>query len=109
VLGGPGLGLQPGSAAWWGARPLWMAVLVVCLVPFMALFVRFERAAPSPSEAAAWRLVIGSLMVCGGLALLALDGIGGEGALGIRSGVILLALAGSLLAEVRLLPRRQPA
>jgi hypothetical protein len=32
-----------GSAAWWALRPMWMAVLVVALVPFVLLLGRFER------------------------------------------------------------------
>ena len=39
-------------------------------------------------------------MICGGLALLALDGIGGEGWLGLRWWVVLLPLVGAVLAGV---------
>jgi peptidoglycan/LPS O-acetylase OafA/YrhL len=109
LLDGPGLGLAPGSPTWWVTRPLWMALLGVALIPFVAVFGRLERAAGRPAAAAAWRLVLGSTMVCGGLALLALDGIGADGPLGIRWGVVLLALVGAALANVRPLPRRTPA
>ncbi|HEX2056994.1 MAG TPA: acyltransferase [Actinomycetota bacterium] len=34
---------QGGSAEWWLLRPVWLAVLVVLLVPFMVAFGRFER------------------------------------------------------------------
>jgi peptidoglycan/LPS O-acetylase OafA/YrhL len=107
VLGGAGLGLTPGSPVWWSTRPLWMALLAVCLIPFVALFGRLERGGgPSSDDVSAWRLVLGSVMVCGGLALIALDGIGADGPLGIRWGVVFLALVGAALASVRLVPRR---
>jgi hypothetical protein len=109
MLDGVGLGLPPGSAVWWATRPLWMGLLAVCLVPFVAVFGRLERAAGSPADVSAWRLVLGSMMVCGGLALIALDGIGADGPLGIRWGVVLLAFAGAALANVRPVPQREPA
>jgi peptidoglycan/LPS O-acetylase OafA/YrhL len=108
VTGGTGLGLQPGSGSWWATRPLWMLLLALLMVPFVAVFNRFERGAGSPADAA-WRLVPGSVMVCGALALLALSGIGADGPLGIRWGVVGLALAGALLAGVRPSRRQRPA
>ena len=36
---------EPGSAAWWVLRPVWIALLCVALVPFVIAFGRFERAA----------------------------------------------------------------
>lgn len=109
VLGGTGLGLPPGSPAWWATRPLWMGLLAVCLVPFVAVLGRLERAAGGPPDVSAWRLVLGSMMVCGGLALIALDGIGADGPLGIRWIVVLLSFLGAAVANVRPVPRREPA
>ena len=37
------LSTLPGTSAWWLTRPLWIALLVVALIPFVALFHRFER------------------------------------------------------------------
>jgi peptidoglycan/LPS O-acetylase OafA/YrhL len=108
LLDGAGLGLPPGSPVWWATRPVWMGLLAVCLVPFVAIFGRLERAAGSPADLSAWRLVLGSMMVCGGLALIALDGIGADGPLGIRWAVVLLAFAGAALANVRPVPRTEP-
>jgi peptidoglycan/LPS O-acetylase OafA/YrhL len=105
ALGGVGLGLVPGSTTWWLTRPAWMALLATALVPFIAVFGRLERAGGRAAALPAWRLVIGSLLVCAGLALIALDGIGADGPLGIRWAVVLSALAGAALAGVRLLPR----
>ncbi len=105
ALDGWGLRVDPGSAAWWRVRPLWMAGLVVALVPLVAIFRRLERPAeregPPP---AAWRLVAGAAAVCVGLALLALNGIGGHGPLdwfGLNPLVLALPFAGALLIGVR--------
>ena len=45
----------PGSIDWWLTRPLWIAVLIVALMPFLALFPRFERPLASKREAGAHR------------------------------------------------------
>jgi len=103
VFGGVGIRLLPGTAAWWGTRPLWMLLLALLLIPFVVLFGRLERAAGSAAAISGWRLVIGSMMVGSGLALIALDGIGADGPLGIRWAVVLLAFVGAALARVRLL------
>jgi peptidoglycan/LPS O-acetylase OafA/YrhL len=109
LLGGPGLGFAPGSGAWWLTRPLWILVLAVGLWLFVALFSRFEqrsrarRAGPLP----AWRSVVGAVMLCSGIALLARGGIGGEGPLGLRLGVLLLGFAG--IALVLGVPTAPPA
>jgi peptidoglycan/LPS O-acetylase OafA/YrhL len=101
VLGGVGIRLSPGTAAWWGTRPLWMLLLALLLIPFVVLFGRLERAGGPAAAVPGWQLVIGSMMVGSGLALIALDGIGADGPLGIRWAVVLLAFAGAALARVR--------
>jgi hypothetical protein len=108
LLGGVGLGLPPGSAAWWATRPLWMGLLTLGLIPCVAIFGRLERASGRPAGTSAWRLVLGATMVCGGLASIALDGIGADGPLGIRWAVVALAFLGAAIARVRPFPRREP-
>ncbi|MXZ23158.1 MAG: acyltransferase [Caldilineaceae bacterium SB0665_bin_25] len=71
------LSFVPGTASWWLTRPLWIAVLVVALIPFAALFNRFERIGrarhgPAPP---AWQLLLGCALVCLGLSILTLRGI----------------------------------
>ncbi len=100
ALGGIGLGREPDTAAWWRGRPLWIAVLALALVPLVLLFGRFERPRPSASAPPAWRLVLGAACFIAGLALLALDGIGGEGWLGLRPVVLALPLAGAALIGI---------
>ncbi len=108
LLGGVGLHLSPGSAAWWSSRPLWMVILCASLAPFLVVFGRFERpSAPPPEPPPTWRAILGASLFCSGLALLALDGIGSSGPLGIRFGVLALTLTGVLLSAAG--PRRRAA
>jgi hypothetical protein len=101
ALGGVGLHLAPGSAAWWGTRPLWHVVLALALLPLVLLFGRFERPKDrSGPPVAAARLVPGAALCCAGLALLALGGIGGEGWLGLRWMILALPFAGAALIGV---------
>ncbi len=105
ALGGLGLTLEPGTGVWWATRPLWMAVLIVVLAGFAGVFGRFERGSPRRAVTVAWRLVPGAALVCAGLSLLALQGIGADGWLGIRLGVALLPFVGAALAGVSPLGR----
>jgi fucose 4-O-acetylase-like acetyltransferase len=99
LLGGAGLGFVPGTSSWWATRPIWIALLACALSVFVALFGRFEQTARAGAATplAAWRGIIGAAGVCVGLTVLALNGIGAEGVLGIRIGSVLIALAGAAL------------
>lgn len=105
LVGNVGLTLEPGSGVWWSVRPIWMLVYVTALVPFALAFGRFERGGRG-GDARAWRLVLGAALVCGGLAVLALDGVGGDGLFGLRVGALALPFAGAALAGVLRVPRR---
>jgi hypothetical protein len=101
-MGGIGLAETPGSAAWWALRPPWMAVSAIALVVLSLLFARYERPGrETASPAVAWRLVTGSLLMCAGLAMLARDGVGGDGLLGLRHWVLLLPFVGAALVGIR--------
>jgi len=106
LLGDIGLSVLPGSGLWWALRPAWMAVYLVALIPLVLLFGRFEGARRGVAAVAPWRLVLGAAMVCGGLALLALNGIGGTGWFGLSVTVLFLPIAGAFLAGV--LPTGRP-
>ena len=99
VATGAGMSLVPGTADWWLTRPLWIAALVIALIPFAALFTRFERigqaqrAAPPP----AWRLLLGCALVCLGLATLTLRGIPTETWPGINLLALSLPFVGAAL------------
>jgi len=99
-FGGAGLDAAPGSGAWWALRPLWIAVYLLALLPFALGFGRFERSPGSSQAYPGWRLVAGALLMCGALALLALDGIAGSGWFGLRIGVLIMLFAGAWLAGV---------
>jgi len=104
-VGGPGLGLEPGSPGWWLSRPLWIAVLLLLLIPLALLLSPLERITRGPGLAAlpAHRQVTGASMICLGIALLALFGFGGSPLPWLDYAYFLLILAGAAIGG--LLPR----
>ena len=99
LLGDIGLNAIPGSGAWWLMRPAWISVYLIALLPFALLFGRFERSAAAETIYPPWRLVTSAILACAGLALVALDGVAGDGPFGLREWV-LLPFAGAILAGV---------
>jgi hypothetical protein len=95
-----GLKAIPGSGDWWMLRPVWIAVYLLALLPFALLFGRFERSAFAGTIYPPWRLVASAILACAGLALIALDGVAGNGGLGLRVWVLLLPFAGAALAGI---------
>ena len=78
LAGGVGMGIEPGTLDWWLARPLWIGVLYAVLLPLTLLLSPLERLgrradAPVPGTG---RQVGGALMICLGVAYLALFGFG---------------------------------
>ena len=94
------LAQQPDTAGWWWTRPLWLLVYAVVTVPFLLAFGRFERPSTGRASrpAAVWLQLLGCIVACAGLAMLALDGVGGEGWLGLRWIQLLTPLVGAGLA-----------
>ena len=90
----------PNTSGWWLTRPLWLLVYAVVTLPFLLVFSRFERAAMSRKVAPAWALVVGCAFACLGLAMLAKDGIGGDGWLGLRWIPLILPVLGAGLAGI---------
>lgn len=78
LAGGFGLGIEPASLEWWLTRPVWIGVLYACLLPVAVALGPLERRARPPGAAvpSAARLVVGALLVCLGVALLARFGFG---------------------------------
>jgi hypothetical protein len=95
-----GLRVMPGSGAWWAIRPVWILVYLLALLPFALGFGRFERSAPGTRIHSSWRLVSGAILVCAGLASLALNGVVGGRWLGLQTGALLLPFAGAVLAGI---------
>jgi hypothetical protein len=94
------LAQHPGTAPWWWTRPLWVLVYAVVTLPFLLAFARFERPASGKSvrPAPVWLQLLGCVIACTGLAMLAMDGIGGGGWLGLRWIPLLTPLVGAGLA-----------
>ena len=102
LLGGVGLGLVPLTGAWWATRPLWIALLAVVVLGFVALLGRFEN--PRRDERPApptWLAITAGVLTCGGLAVMAKFGIVSEA--GVQWWWPLLPIAGQAL--LRLSPR----
>lgn len=101
LLGGIGLEIQPGSSEWWWSRPVWFVLYIALLLPLIALFVRFERGAgPAKRERPVpeWRLILGLLLICTGLAMTAAITIASpEGVTGVRLWVVALPFIGAAL------------
>jgi hypothetical protein len=94
------LAQHPDTAGWWWTRPLWLAVYGVATLPFLLVFARFERPATGDSirPAPVWLQLLGCAIACTGLAMLALDGVGGTGWLGLRWIPLLTPLVGAGVA-----------
>ena len=103
LAGGIGLRLEPGGAEWWWTRLPWLLANAIALAPLVGVFGHFERprATESPPTPA-WRNVVGALMTCAGLALLAAQGVGGYGRFGLNVWGLALTLAGVGLVASRI-------
>ncbi|HEX4846977.1 MAG TPA: acyltransferase [Novosphingobium sp.] len=101
LLGGVGLSAVPGSGEWWLGRPVWFALYVAVLFPLIGLFSPFERMGSQAGKDGVkhvprWRLVLGLLLICLGLALTAAISIASpEGVTGLRVWVVALPFVGA--------------
>ena len=79
LAGGIGLGIEPGTSDWWLSRPIWIAVLLLVLLPVALLLSPLERRSRDAGDAvpAPARQITGATMICFGVALLAMYGYGG--------------------------------
>jgi hypothetical protein len=79
LSGGFGFGLEPGTSEWWMTRPIWIGVLLALLLPVALLLSPLERRS-RPADAripAAASQIVGAVMICLGISLLAMWGFGG--------------------------------
>jgi len=97
-LGNIGLDHEPGSASWWLLRPVWMGAYLFVLAALMPLVARFERIPAPSSTASAARQILGTLIVCAGLAMLAYFGFGGQTPLLTQAIAAVLPFAGAIVA-----------
>ena len=107
VVDGFGFGIEPLTAAWWLTRPLWFGVLVVMTAALVAVFGRYERPVKDTRPAPPWwQPVLGVLLVCAGLGLLAATGIADED--GLNGVILTLPVVGVLVGGIVRLPGLQP-
>lgn len=101
LLGGVGLRVEPGSPEWWLARPVWFALYITVLLPIVGVFHRWERGfgpARDGRPVPHWRLLLGLLLICLGLAMTAAISIASpEGVTGVRIWVVALPFVGAAL------------
>jgi len=100
LAGGAGLGIEPGTFEWWLTRPIWLAVLYAFLLPVTFLLAPLERR-PRPADApvpAAARQVGGAVLICLGIAYLALFGFGSAPLPGLDIAAFALVIAGSAIS-----------
>jgi len=99
LAGGFGLDLQPGTSAWWLARPLWIAVLYAALLPVTLLLSPLERRGRAADAAvpAAWRQVGGAVLICLGVALVGRFGLANAPLPGLDVVAYLLIVAGAAI------------
>ena len=97
LSGGFGFHIEPGTTDWWLTRPLWIGVLILLLIPAalaLSPLERRSRNADSPVPSGA-RQVVGAIMTCLGIALLAMWGFGGAPIAGFGVGAFVLVVAGA--------------
>ncbi|MFK7896797.1 MAG: acyltransferase [Myxococcota bacterium] len=92
--------IVPGVAAWWAWRPIWVLGFALATFPFLLVFTEVERriSAGAGRKMALARLLGGAALLCGGLALLAAGGVGGDGPLGLNWLAVLMPVVGGKLA-----------
>ncbi len=76
---GFGFGIEPGTSTWWWTRPLWIGVLLVLLFPSALALSPLERRGRRPGSTvpSAGRQIMGAVLLCLGISLLAVFGYGG--------------------------------
>lgn len=116
LLDGFGLRTQPGTTEWWLWRPVWILLLAVLLVPVALPLSTYERRGLKSDSAIppVWRQILGAILLCLGISLLAMFGYGGGplprfmvGSLDLDVGSFLLVIIGA--ATSGLLPRLRAA
>jgi phosphoglycerol transferase MdoB-like AlkP superfamily enzyme len=99
LLTGVGLRKSLLSGSWWASRPLWIAVLMVILLPLLLLFLRIERAEVKQRPGGrSWVAALGALAAAAGIAGLVLQGfLPGSGPGGVAAIPLMLLGGGAML------------
>lgn len=105
LLGGIGLDTVPGSNNWWLMRPIWFVLYIAALMPLIIIFARFEQAGSiagkvDKPEIPHWRLILGLLIICIGLASTAVYSIASPlGITGVRLWIVVMPLIGAAIVR----------
>lgn len=93
---------EPGSTQWWSLRPVWVTVYFIILLGLLPLLLKLEKMTtqsngrPTPIVV----LILCSMMMSIGLALLAGGGITGQGAFGLNWWACLLPIGAIALTRL---------
>ena len=103
VFGGFGLSEAPGTGFWWAMRPIWVVLFTLVLIPFVLLFVRFEAGSKTTAQMrpGPWQAMLGALMTCSGLVVMAMVGLGKDNAIGVNWLAVGLVVVGVFVATRR--------
>ena len=90
---------EPGSMQWWALRPVWVLVYLSIMVLFLPVFLKLEKIASADNHRSTPLpvLMLASLTLCFGLALLAIGGVSGQGAFGINWWACLLPIGATIV------------
>jgi len=94
----------PGTMQWWSHRPLWVAVFMIVMLVVLPLCLKLEKIVTGTprTNVSSWRLAVGAICLCLGLAMLAGNGVIGNGVLGLNWLACSLPLVGGFIALFRL-------
>lgn len=110
LMGGFGLFLEPGTTEWWLTRPVWIAILFACLMPIALPLSPIERTArPAGWRTSSYQLVLGAALICIGIAVIAMFGIGSDTALVQGYGAVVAIFIGAVIAGVMGIGKRERA
>ena len=100
LSGGWGFHIEPGTAEWWWTRPIWVGVLIVLLIPVALVLSVLERRGRRPDAPvpAAARQIAGAIMICLGIALLAMWGFAGGPLPWLDVGAFVLVIIGASIS-----------
>jgi len=90
----------PGTVEWWSYRPLWVLVFLLIMLAILPLFLKLEKiiSGTPRTNVTLPRIALGAICLCLGLALLAGNGVTGQGPLGLNWLACCLPIAGGFLA-----------
>jgi len=102
-LGGPGLRVEPGIGQWWMMRPVWVALYIGMLIPLVLIFLRFESGsrATEKGQPGPYQAIPGAFLTCGGLIMMAMNGISAENFIGVNWIAVGLVVLGVGVATKR--------